>query len=434
MGFIPAFCQVQFENLSFDTALHRSRQTGKLIFLQYESANCNQCNEVADKAFINKELGGILAETFVCIKITPNHSDRNKIASVYNKNDDSFGSMFISADGNLVHNYSGSTTFINRYKEEIDQALFKAGEGIKANQLEKEYRTGNKSPELMEFLMKIKKSLNLETDSLLEEYVRLQPADSFKSVRTLAFIAQMGPMLDSKANAVLRADYTLFNKTWQSIELSERVKINSRIVYKSMQKAISQKDKIFAYRIANFRKRTYGNNTKGGEMAYAYEMAEYYLKTKDTTSYLISAVSYYDTYYMTVSVDSLKKKDSLEMKMMMARQVPTAKPEGGTFQQVIKHSPIAQSYNNALDNASRNFYLMTDEPYYVAKALSWAERANMLYEKYTSLNTFALLLYKSGRKEEAITWQNKAIVFKKKMGYNTASLEKELADMKKDNQ
>jgi thioredoxin-related protein len=46
-----SFCQVNFENVSFDGALQKSKQTGKLVFLQFESANCEQCNEVADKAF-----------------------------------------------------------------------------------------------------------------------------------------------------------------------------------------------------------------------------------------------------------------------------------------------------------------------------------------------------------------------------------------------
>jgi tetratricopeptide (TPR) repeat protein len=431
-GIISAFGQVRFKSISFDDALLQSKKKGKIIFLQYESANCNQCNEVADKAFANEDLAELINQTFLCIKITPSHPDRVRIASLYNKTDDSFGSMFISSDGNLVHNYSGSATFINKYKEEIDQALTKAGEGIKANQLEKEYRSGNKSPGLMELLMQIKKSLSLETDSLLEDYVLVQPADSFKSIRTLTFIAQMAPVLESKASMILRADNNLFDKAWQSLELSERRRINNRIVNKSMQKAIREKNKAFAYKVADFRRRTYGNNARAGQMAYSHEMIGYYFETKDTLSYLKHAVSYYDNYYMTVSIDSVKSKDSLEMKMMFAKQIPAVSSGNGTFRTIIKYAPVSQSYNIELDNAARSFYLMTNEPIYISEALSWAARANEFFEKYTSLNTFALLLYKSGRKEEAIIWQNKAISLKKKMGFDATSLEKELAEMKDD--
>lgn len=431
-GIISVFGQVKFKSISFDDALKQSQKKGRIIFLQYESANCKQCNEVADKAFANEELAEFLNQTFICIKISPDHPDRGRIASLYNKKEDSFGSMFISSDGNLVHNYSGSTTFITRYKEEIDQALTKVGEGIKANQLEKEYRSGNKSPGLMELLMQLKRSLNLETDSLLEDYVLLQPADSFRSVRTLAFIAQMAPVMESKASMFLRADYNLFDKVWQSLELSERIRINNRIVYKSMQKAIREKNKTFAYKVADFRRRTYVNNARAGQMASVHEMIGYYFETKDTLNYLKNSAGYYDNYYMTVSIDSVKSKDSLEMKMMFAKQAPPVSSGNGTFRTTIKYAPVSQSYNNELDNAARSFYLMTNEPVYISEALSWAARANEFFEKYTSLNTFALLLYKSGRKEEALIWQGKAISLKKKQGFDTIGLEKELADMKND--
>lgn len=54
LGTIAAFSQLNFENLSFAAALERSSKTGKLIFLQFESDECLQCNEVADKAFKDK--------------------------------------------------------------------------------------------------------------------------------------------------------------------------------------------------------------------------------------------------------------------------------------------------------------------------------------------------------------------------------------------
>ncbi len=41
------------------------------------------------------------------------------------------------------------------------------------------------------------------------------------------------------------------------------------------------------------------------------------------------------------------------------------------------------------------------------------------------------LLYATGKKEEALIWQDKAIQDKKKRGYDAKSLEKELSDMKK---
>ena len=63
----------------------------------------------------------------------------------------------------------------------------------------------------------------------------------------------------------------------------------------------------------------------------------------------------------------------------------------------------------------------------------WAKKANEFYEHYNSFNTLAQLYYKAGQKEEAIQAQEKAIALKKKMGFDTKDLEKELLDIRNNN-
>ncbi|HMK24904.1 MAG TPA: DUF255 domain-containing protein [Chitinophagaceae bacterium] len=428
---ISSFCQVNFETLSFDAALLRSKQTGKLIFLQFESAGCGQCNEVADKAFENKKLSELLEQTFICIKITTDHPDRVKVSSLYNKKENSFGSMFINSDGTLLHNYSGSTTYIKAYEEHIDKALSIAGEGMKVSEMEREYKSGNKSPGLMELLMGTKKTLNLETDSLLDEYVSLLPPDSFSSIRTLQFIASMAPLLDSKADKKLRQNNSLFNQCWYPMSLPVRVGINNRIGYKSMQKAIREKNEKYAYRVAAFSRGTFSSNITGGERAFESKMMDYYQGINDTLAYFIRSINYYDNYFMSVSVDSVKRRDSITMKMIFAKPSSPKPVQNGAFQQIVKYSPIVQYFNRELNRAALAFYEMTDDPLYLARAIKWSARANEFFEHYISLNTHALLLYATGKKEDALVWQDKAIQDKKKRGYDTKNLERELSDMKK---
>ena len=428
---ISAFCQINFENLSFDAALQKSKQTGKLIFLQFESEECQQCNEVASKAFEDKKLSKLLEQTFICIRIDIDHPDRNKIAYQYDRKDESFGSMFLSPEGTLIHDYPGSTTFIKIYEEHINKALTKAGEGVRVSALEKEYKNGNKVPGFMEMLMEMKKELHLETDSLLEDYVNLLPADSLSSLRTLQFIASMAPVLGSKADEKLRANNNLFNQSWYAISPPVRVGINSRIGYKSLKKAILEKNEQYAYRIASFVKATYTGNMSGGQKAFDYKMIEYYRETNDTLKYFKGAINYYDKYFMTISVDSIKKKDSLSLKALFEKQPLPNPSQNGVVRQTVRISPQTQFYNRNLSNASIFFYKMTDDPQYLATAINWSTRANEFFENYISQNTHALLLYKVGKAEEAIEWQKKAIELKKKQGFDTKNFEKELSDMKK---
>jgi len=288
-----SFPQLNFQNISFEQAILKSKQTGQFIFIQVESPTCIKCNEVAEKSFQNKELSEQLENTFVCIKITSSHPDRNQVESLYNMKN-GFGSLFVANDKSLIHSFPMTTTFAAEYKKQIDMFFDKAGESIKIAELEKEYKSGNKSTGIIELLLLKRKSLNLETESLLDEYVTLLPEDSLKSETTLLFIAQMAPVIGTKADNLLRKNFNVFNKAWYSMPMEQRVNINNRIIYKSMKKAIEEKNESLAYRVATFARNTNDKNPQAGIKAFDMNMLNYYRETNDTINYLARAIYYYD--------------------------------------------------------------------------------------------------------------------------------------------
>ncbi len=432
----PGFDQVNFKTFSFDKALQQSQKTGKLIFLQFESADCNQCNEVANKGFEDNGLAELVEQTFICLKISADHPDRNRIATLYNKKKDGFGTLFINSDGSLIHNYSGTTTVATKYKEEIDKALAKASEGVRIKNLEKMYNEGNRKIDFLEFYMQTLKNLHYNTDTLLDEYVALLPDDSLISIRVFAFVVSMTPILDSKAYKKLGDFYAVINKRNynSTADYPLHPDIKNKIAYKSLQKAIAEKNEVFALRIATFSKNTYPRDLSKAAKSYDSRMLDYYKGINDTSRYLQQAVNYYDKYYMPISVDSVRRKDTSNMNMLAKLQTPTIEKRGDSIVKStrIVYRPEAQFLCNELDETARNFFELTTDVSYLAKALNWSAKAVNLFESYTAENTYALLLYKNDKKQEAIIWQQKAIELKKKRGFDTKSLEKELEDMKKD--
>lgn len=426
------FSQPVFQNITFQEALNSSAQTGRLIFLQFESATCSQCNEVANKAFEDKKLSSNLEQTFICIKITPEHSEREKIGTLYNVKK-SFGSFFIDHTATLIHSYNKSTTLAAAYTEQIGIALFKASEGVKISDLEKEYREGDKGVDMLQALLLKRKSLTLDTDSLLDVYISTLPPDSLQSVTALTFIAKMAPMIGSNADNQLRKDYTLFNKAWYAIPLAERININGRIIYKSINKAVSEKNEVFAYRVATFSKSTYTNNAQAGEKSFDKIMLDFFYETKDTFNYLVKAVNYYDKYYMTVSVDDISKQDSLLKVNLLANAKGDTTFKTGSTRKITKHitfSPQTSTFSQALNTGAWNFYTMSNDTMFLNKALQWAKRAVEFYESPEAMDTYARLLYKSNEKEEAIFWELKTITLRQKRGYPVVEFEAVLNKMK----
>lgn len=432
---VAVFSQTTFRNISFEEAIRLSAQTGKLVFLQVESADCKHCNEVADKAFEDKELSTKLEQTLICVKISPNAADRETINKLYGAKL-SFGSFFIDQNRSLVHSFPNSTTRAAEYMSQIDMALYKSGEEVRVNELEKEYRNGNKSPAMLELLLRKRKSLNLETDALLEDYVEILPADSLKSLHKLAFIAQMAPVIGSSADLKLRGNYRIFNEAWLTIPFTDRVTINNRINSKSIEKAIKEKNETYAYRVANFARSTYSGDVNGGKKSYDYYLLRFFKETNDVQQYRVRAIDYYDNYYMTLSVDSIKKKD-LERRNLQAvnsRPAAIAKTDSGTFKQrqvkQFAYAPITQNFTRELNEAAWSFYKMFDDSINTRKALEWSKRANEFYESPEAMDTYARLHYKTGNSTEAAAWMEMAIALKKKRGFPVTESEAVLANMR----
>lgn len=421
-----SFPQLNFQNISFEDAILKAKQTGQFIFIQVESPTCIKCNEVAEKSFQNKELSERIENTFICIKITSSHPDRNEVESLYNiKN--GFGSLFIDNGKTLIHSFPMTTTLAAEYKKQIDIFFDKAGENMRITELEKEYKSGNKSTGILELLLLKRKSLNLETESLLDEYVTLLSEDSLKSESTLRFIAQMAPAIGTKADNQLRKNIPVFNKAWYSMPLAQRININNRIIHKSMKKAIEEKNESFAHRVATFARNTNDNNTQAGIKVYDMNMLNYYRETNDTINYLVRAILYYDKYLMIVNPDSIKRIDSLRLNP----QSLTVPEDARVTKKMISYAPIAQTFTRELNNGAWSFYKMTRDSLHLKKALQWAKRANDFFDSPEAMDTYARLLYRTGSLQEAIDWETKAIDQRKKQGFNTKEYETILESMKK---
>ena len=428
---ISSFSQVQFESIPFEAAMLRAKEAGKMLFIQFESATCDQCNEVADKAFEDIKLGKQLKQGFICVKMTPRHPDRNNVANVYEK-ENFFGSLFLTSDGALIHTFPKSTSMSDSYFKEIDKALTKAGEGLRLNEVEKRHKDDPGNIFFIEELLSMRKSLYVSTDSLLDEYVSVLPPDSLRSSAVISFIAQQYPIVGSKADNAMRRDFSLFNKVWYTLSLPVRVGINNRIISKSMRKAVREKNLEYAFRIASFARATRTGNVQSGNKAYDSNILEYYRGTHDTLNYLVRVINYYDNYYMTVSVDSVKKRDSITRDMLLAKEEPirTQRGDSVVYKKTVSYSPTTQLYTSNLNEGAWTVYTWTNDPLYLKKALQWAARANEFFDSPEAIDTYARLLYKTGNKSEAIHQESKAIDIKKKRGFKTSGFEVVLANMK----
>lgn len=429
---LGGYGQVAFQDISFTEALKRSYSESKIIFLQMESDECTQCNEVADKGLSDKEVGKRVNATFLPLKISAAHPDRAEIMERYNL-ENRFGTFFIDHNGVLLHRFPRTTSRSQDYLTEIDVALNHAGEALKVDELEREFRNDNRSPGFLESLLLKKRSLGLPTDALLDEYVALLPADSLRSPYTLTFIASMAPLLDSKSYQALRRDPQGFHTAWMTMPLAQRVAINRTIIARSMDAAIALKSEGRARCVAAFCSGTYGPDKTGAERGYTTQMLRYYERTGDTARYLSEALRYYDRFYMTLSVDSIRGIDAQRRRELLDK---TPKRDSllpnGTLRRyaTIAYAPIVQRFSAELNNGAWNVYKRTGDAERLRTALQWSERSLQFYESPEALDTYARLLYTLGDRARAVETEEKSLRLRKERGYPTSSQEAALQRMK----
>lgn len=419
--------QLKFENSSLQDIYIKAKKENKLIFLQLQSSQCEQCNEVADKAF-EKYFPDSIKNKFVFVKLTPSHPERTEIDDQF-KTKNMAATLFLDSEGGLVHRYNGTTSRAESYFDHCAIALQKATTSGNITELDKLYRAGNREIDFLEKYIAEKNKLKQPVDNLLDEYVLLIPADSVRSLRTLQFIAINVPLINSRADTVLRHDRNLFNRMLNRLPVTQRVSIQHGMAVKSSRKAIETKDLAYQAQAANF---AGSINPVVAQKVYDQFMLNYYKGIKDTAMYISNTISFYDKYFMTVSLEQILKSDSARKRAMFGKaSIDTIDIDGiKNYRKQITFTSQTNFYANELNKAAWSLYKMSDAPAVLSKALEWTKKALEFQNSPGIIDTYARLLYKTGNKREAIKQEITAITMEKKQGFTAVESERVLKRMK----
>lgn len=438
----PVFSFAQF--LTADAPLQQAyiqaTQQDKLIFLMVESDECQQCNDVADKAFQDESLKSFIQQHFVALRISPFHPDLNYLKDKYNYQGGNTV-LFLDKWGTLVYRMNMSTTEYSKYITQGKIALSKKADADQIRTLEQDALTGKLETDRLYQLMQKRRILSLPIDALLDQYVKQLPQDSLNSIFTIKRIARLSPTLGSKADTIMRKNGPLFQQVWNGLLPGERISINKNIVFKTREQAVEEKNLSKGIAAAKFARLSYPDKD-AGDKAYNYSMMEFFRNLKDTAAFLKAAVEYYELFQKTVNAEEIKKQDSVRKAALMNRQMKrpvtdsAARPQNTAFTRTTtitsRYRSQANYYSQILNNGARSVYLMTKDPMYLKKALQWSAHANEFFETPYVLDTWARLIYKVEKNvDKAVALEEKAIAILKKQGYSTNKHDEVLDKMKK---
>lgn len=423
---------------SLDDAFKQAKKEKKIVMIYVESPNCNECNEVAAKGISSNLVKSNISNNCIFLKVKKLPDEFYGSGTLYLLYKEFFGTIFFDTDKNILDIMSGSSTSYIPYLDHIERAL-KENQSTeeKLSELKKNYYNNIGSFDaIQKLIVKIRK-LNLEPqEQVLDELTEKAPLDSVSSISFLQFIMKSAPVYLSVAGQYLLKNTDNYNMAWYRMSPLERSTINNRIYSKSILKAITDKDMNYAYRVASNRQMNFASskNVEDGQKANQETILQYYKGINDTANYLKNVSAFYQRYYMETKVETIQKEDSIRKEITFKNV--TANPFNSSLQsdsvrtRTVMFAPRTAYFGSQLNNGAWTVYTYTRDINYLTKALSWAKRGLEFSETSVIMDTYARLLYKTGNKEEALVWEQKAVEGNKKKEISATDYEKVLSSMK----
>ncbi|MCX6221163.1 MAG: hypothetical protein NTZ69_09240 [Bacteroidia bacterium] len=384
---------LKFENLSFNEALSKATKTNQILFIQLES-DCLQCNDVAESGLSGDELSALFSK-FICLKVLNNSEDYKQILSSYYLYPNLPTSLFVDSKGNYLASLNNfSTSNKNEYFKLAAKAL-----ATKENPPFKPYteaiaKNGLQRESLKTFITKLNEQ-NFNTDSLIENYIENLTIRELRDESELSFLIQSAPLVNSRVYNLIRQDYPLFKKVFESFPMEERIKINQKVLTKSKSKLFREKSQDYLYYVNNFIRGMYGESKREGFKAAEKLDLEFYKEVKkDFNTYYNLSRGYFREFYSKLNIDSVR---TVEMNRIIKR------PDGS----FTKGGFLYQT-GNELNDIAFTIFESTDDKEKLAFALKLSEMT-LKYNVPAFIDTYARILYRFGGKKDAIDWQKKAI-------------------------
>lgn len=368
---------VKFEEKPFNDILSMAKSQKKLIFMDAYTVWCGPCKWMSANIFTNDSVARFYNDNFICTKFDMEKGEGIELRNRYEVK--AFPTLlFIDGDGNMVHKRVGAPREIRDYIE-MGKVALTPGAGLAA--VSKRYNEGDADPALLQVYLERLQGAYMPVNAPLSKYMATQKDED----------------LTSNANWKLIYSYT---DDMNSREFSYLVAQKEQFIALHGFDSVDQKiNEVFLRALsAQMRSRQFSeekyNKVKQQIRATGYEGAEKVIFTADLNLYLSRGESEKFLESVYNNTDKYYKND-----------------------------------HNILNSVAWQVFTMTDSVKYLQKALEWSALTLEIQDQSAYQDTYAQILFKLGRKDEAILHEKRAIELGLKEGIDIKEFEQALMKM-----
>ena len=405
---MSSFAQgIVFEQGTWKQVLEKAKQTNKPIFVDVYTTWCGPCKKMSSEIFPLAEVGAVYNVNFVCYQIDAEKGEGIDFAKKYEvKAYPSY--LFIKPDGTLFSRALGSMPAKN-FINVATAALADLNDPRSIEEWDKEYPTRKNETAFLLNYMDKRSKLGKSNDQLFDEYLRLIPEEELTSDIVVKKYVNDGQQLKVNSFAyenLLKNRTKYFGKLFGYTDVFLMAGVMN-----TMREAAKIKDDQLLEKAMKAYDQLPGNSLlKQKDEIYM----EYYQRAGNTNKYLKYATGFCNNYLMKISKDSIDKKDQLALKLIenQIKSGALAKIDSVQLAQLRQYSAHAErdKISESLNNVAWKFFETTSDKKALNDALSWSKRSLEIYpENPMWMDTYANLLYKLGKNEEAVALEEEAL-------------------------
>lgn len=356
--------KIAFEHGNFSEIKAKAKKENKLIFVDAFTTWCGPCKQMAKNVFTNDTVADYFNANLVNAKIDMEKGEGLEIAKQYEVQCYP-NLLFIDGDGKLVHRIAGymsPSDFIaeaNKAKDPEKRFSYYANN----------YESNKQNADFLAKYVTAMSSTCLDPGAAIAQYFSLQKEEQLTSKQNWEMIKEHVNNMNDKEFIYLVANKNKFEELYTAKEVNAKLDhVNKNTLFGIIrakpfdEKAYNDtKAKISAMNLVNTNRVFFESDLRLAQ------------KNNDWAAYAKLAVENVDSYY--------------------------------------GNDP------NMLNSISWEFYEKVSDKPALLKAESWAAKAVEMDPSYPNMDTYASVLYKNGKHDQALQMANKAIEVAKKDGY-----------------
>ena len=366
--------KIEFQDKPWNEIMQMASSADKIIFMDAYTTWCGPCKWIAANMFTNDTIADFYNSNFICAKFDMEKGEGLSIAAQYQVK--AYPTLlFINSNGELVHKRVGAPQKVSDYIEMGTIALT-PGQGL--TDILKRYDNGERSALFMlSYLDRMQGAYIPITEQVNQYFASLPEQDRFEPLNWQILYKYVTEM-NSPAFAFLQKNQASFEKRYSPDSVNQKI---FNVYLQSLAAMVRTRN----FSEANFSK------AKQTILASGYKDAGKVIFTADI--------------YVSQMKGDLKQFTDLAMKEL---------------DKYYRNDP------GFLYQVAGTFLQVAEDPKQLEKATEWAQRASELKPSPDYLDTWAELLYKTGKKEEAVKAAETALELAKKEKVATDRIESNL--------